>query len=472
MNPGEQKTPNTGQIPRAIEKGMPCNLDAERFVLGSILFDEALYTQAAGMLESEDFSLEKHRRIFRRMGELSKRAEHIDRATVANELLRWNELESCDGLSYLVSLDDDLPHLPNIGSYVRIVKDKSLLRRMIFASQNMMSRCLTGEDDPATILDGMGRYVTKMQSRYEVAIPLRTPLEVMQSHPGGVTGFLSEGIKMGLPTGFPQLDEKIMGLQKGGYYIFAGVPKSGKSSLVENICINLATAGHPGAVFSVEMSKEQWVARALCSIAEVPLKVYVKNELDAEQRKAINAAVATIEELSQKGTLFIDESPDLMISDFEQRLARAVQEKKIEWFALDYLQLLNTHEDKHMKFYNATEAVTYASSVCRRVCRKYGVSGLVVSSLSKPTDRKKQGERPTYNDLRNSGQISFDAYAVIMIHRPEMFKPGDSALRGKAEAIVGLTRTGEAGTCHLEFRSRYTKFIDNGPLPDEYREED
>ena len=214
------------------------------------------------------------------------------------------------------------------------------------------------------------------------------------------------------------------------------------------------------------------MARALCSIAEVPLKVYVKNELDAEQRKAINAAVATIEELSQKGTLFIDESPDLMISDFEQRLARAVQEKKIEWFALDYLQLLNTHEDKHMKFYNATEAVTYASSVCRRVCRKYGVSGLVVSSLSKPTDRKKQGERPTYNDLRNSGQISFDAYAVIMIHRPEMFKPGDSALRGKAEAIVGLTRMGEAGTCHLEFRSRYTKFIDNGPLPDEYREED
>jgi replicative DNA helicase len=451
----------------SIARGMPANLDAEKLVIGSILLDSAWYAKVSARLRSDDFSLEKHRRIFKRMGELHARSETIDHLTVSNELLRWNELESCGGLSYLVSLQDGLPQLPSIDAYVKIVKEKSLLRRMIFASQNMQQRCMAGEDDPSNILRSLGSYVSKMQMAYDPEPPMRTPLEIIESHEGGAVGFLTQGIKMGLSTGFPQLDEKIMGLQKGGYYIFAGVPKSGKSSIVKDICLNLARTGHPGLVFSVEMSKEQWIGRALCSIAEVPLKPYIKNELDKEQRHEINKALAVITEISEKGMLYIDETPDLMISDFEQRVSRAVAEKKIQWFALDYLQLLETSSDKNMKFFSATEAVTYASSVCRRICRKYGIPGLVVSSLTKPSDRKKQAERPTYNDLRQSGQISFDAFAVIMIHRPEMFQPGKAEFRGKAEAIVGLTRMGEAGTVHLEFRSRYTKFLDNGP-PEEW----
>src|SRR5207253_2558970 len=124
-----------------LEKGLPVNLDAERFVLGSILLDDTLYIQAAGMLEPDDFSLEKHRRIFRRMGELRERGETVDRITLANELMRFGELEACDGLTYLVSLDDGLPQIPNLDSYIRIVKDKSILRRIIFASQHLMNRC-------------------------------------------------------------------------------------------------------------------------------------------------------------------------------------------------------------------------------------------------------------------------------------------------------------------------------------------
>src|SRR5580698_7196146 len=104
----------------AIEKGLPTNVDAERFVLGSILLDHNLYIQSAGTLESDDFSLEKHRRIFRRMGEIYERGETIDRITVANELMKFGELDACDGLSYLISLDDGLPQIPNIDSYIRI----------------------------------------------------------------------------------------------------------------------------------------------------------------------------------------------------------------------------------------------------------------------------------------------------------------------------------------------------------------
>ena len=117
------------------EKGLPANLEAERLVLGSIMLDDSLYIQAAGTLEPGDFSLEKHRIIFKRMGELQEHGESIDRVTVANELLRFGELEACDGLSYLVSLDDGLPQILNLDSYIRIVKDKATLRRIIFTSQ-------------------------------------------------------------------------------------------------------------------------------------------------------------------------------------------------------------------------------------------------------------------------------------------------------------------------------------------------
>src|ERR1041384_3941158 len=134
------------------DKGLPTNLEAERFVLGSILMDDTTFIQCAGVLQPDDFSLEKHRRIFVRMGDLHTRGEKIDRVTLANELLRHAELESCDGISYLVSLDDGLPHIYNLESYFRIVKDKSVLRKIIFTSQNLINRAMVAEEDPDAIL--------------------------------------------------------------------------------------------------------------------------------------------------------------------------------------------------------------------------------------------------------------------------------------------------------------------------------
>src|SRR5438067_9275365 len=124
----------------ALEKGLPANVDAERFVLGSVLLDDSHFIDVAGTIASDDFCLEKHRRIYARMMELHGRGERIDRVTVANELIRYNELESCDGLTYLVSLDDGLPRISNLESYIRIIRDKSVLRRIIAASQQLMNR--------------------------------------------------------------------------------------------------------------------------------------------------------------------------------------------------------------------------------------------------------------------------------------------------------------------------------------------
>src|SRR5579862_878653 len=113
-----------------LEKGLPVNLDAERFILGSVLLDHSRFIEIAGILTNDDFALEKHRRIFTRMNELHERGEKIDRVTVANELIRYNELESVDGISYIISLDDGLPRIANLDSYVKIVRDKAVLRRI------------------------------------------------------------------------------------------------------------------------------------------------------------------------------------------------------------------------------------------------------------------------------------------------------------------------------------------------------
>ena len=212
----------------ASEKGLPTNVDAERFVLGSILLDDALYIQAAGTLEADDFSLQKHRLIFKRMGDLQDRGERIDRVTVANELMKFNELEACDGLSYLVSLDDGLPHIPNLDSYIRIVKDKAVLRRIIFASQNMMNRCLLGEEEPGDILAGAEETLLKL-GEARVKTGLVTAETILSEYEGGINAFLdpSKRIK-GISTGFAKFDEMTGGLHGGDLFIVAARPSMGK----------------------------------------------------------------------------------------------------------------------------------------------------------------------------------------------------------------------------------------------------
>jgi len=137
-----------------LKRGLPANLDAEKFLLGSVLLDGRRFADIAVVLTADDFVLEKHRRIFVRMSHLHRRDEVIDRVTLANELLKYGELESVDGLSYLVSLDDGLPHISNLDSYVKIVREKATLRRIAIAARHLMTRALLAEEEPDAILAG------------------------------------------------------------------------------------------------------------------------------------------------------------------------------------------------------------------------------------------------------------------------------------------------------------------------------
>src|SRR5579884_2021604 len=164
---------------------LPSNIDAERFVLGAVMSSENAFLQVAGSLTADDFSLEKHKRIFLRMSDLHERGEKIYRVTLANELMKHGQLQSVDGVSYLVSLDDGLPQLYNLDSYVGIVKEKALLRRIITVSQDTMNRALASEEDPQQILGAAEDAFMKLgdiQSKNSLA----SPAQIIEEYEGGI----------------------------------------------------------------------------------------------------------------------------------------------------------------------------------------------------------------------------------------------------------------------------------------------
>src|SRR5260370_7760825 len=180
--------------------------------------------QVAGSHESDNFSLEKHRRIFLRMGELYERSERIDRVTVANELMKQNQLESVDGITYLVSLDEGLPALANLDSYVRIVKDKAILRRIIFTSQKLIDQCLMGEDEPDEILASAEEGLLRLgDSRTQDS--LVNPHQILEAFEGGINTFLdpSKRIK-GLGTGFLKLPQMTPPPHPAAFFILHPAP--------------------------------------------------------------------------------------------------------------------------------------------------------------------------------------------------------------------------------------------------------
>src|SRR5206468_2924827 len=210
---------------------------AERFVLGSILIDDSQFIQVAGILEADDFSLEKHRRIFHRMAELNERAERIDRVTLANELMRYNELESCDGLSYLVSLDDGLPQISNIDSYARIVKEKARRRRAILAADHLTKSLLADDqastDELLSTADGIFREIgMEGPARRD----MRSGVEIIEAC-GGIDKFFAPPTD-GIPTPWPAVNKLTRGLQRSNLILLGGRPSAGKTTAALNIVLH------------------------------------------------------------------------------------------------------------------------------------------------------------------------------------------------------------------------------------------
>ncbi len=447
----------------AFEKGLPANLDAERFVLGSILLNQDTYFQVAGAVEPEDFSLEKHRRIFARMKDLYDRGEKLDRVTLANELMKQGQLESVDGFTYLVSLDEGLPALSNLDSYIRIVKDKATLRKLIFSAQKIIDRCFIGEEEPDEILAGAEETLLKL-GEARAGEKLESPSTVIEKFPGGISAFLDPSQRVsGLSTGFTKFDEMTGGMHGGELIILAARPSMGKTALAMNIAQHVATHPQmrkPVAVFSLEMSSASLLTRLLCSAARVDQHKYRAGFLNADERRKLQFALNDLTE----SPLFLDDTAGVNLMDVHAKLRRMKAEHGLSLVVIDYLQLMSSRGRSE----NRNQEVSAISRGLKLMAKDLDVPFLVLSQLSRAAETRVGDHKPQLSDLRDSGSIEQDADLVAFIFREEVYKRDREDIKGLADLIIAKQRNGPIGTVPLRFIGSFTRFENRAEdLPEE-----
>jgi replicative DNA helicase len=444
----------------ALDRGLPANLEAEKFILGSLLLDDSRFIEVGGQLTVDDFILEKHRRIFRRMEELHERGVKIDRITLAEELQRRGELESVDGLTYLVSLDDGLPQISNLDGYIRIVREKALLRRIAVTSQHIMNRALMAEEDPQDILAGLEQDLLRL-GEDRASEGLRSPREVIAAYQGGINAFLdpSKRIK-GIGTGFTKFDEMTGGLHGGELFILAARPSMGKTALALNMAWHVAAkAFQPVAIFSLEMSQESLLTRMLCAAARVDSHRFRTGYLNEQERQKLRQAANQMVE----SPIFIDDSAGVNLMDMHAKLRR--MNPKPGLVVVDYLQLMSSRG----RVENRNQEVSQLSRGLKLMAKEMDCPFLVLSQLSRATETRVGDHRPQLSDLRESGSIEQDADLVAFIFREEVYKRDREDLKGLAELILAKQRNGPVGKIDMVFLHSQTRFEnraeDLGDLP-------
>lgn len=443
----------------ALQKGLPANIDAERFVLGAILLDDSNYIGVGGVLDMEDFSLEKHRRIWMRMSDLATRGERIDRVTLANELIKYGQLESVDGLSYLIELDNGLPQIFALESYVRIVKDKSILRRIIFTAQKLIDRALTAEEEPDEILGNAEETLLKL-GETRARQSLVNPGQIIRDFDGGLDVFLDPSKRIrGISTGFRKLDEMTAGLHEGELIIVAARPAMGKTAFALNVAQHVAlNQADPRtvAVFSLEMSKEQLLTRLVCASARVDQQKFRAGYLNADERRRLRHAAMEM----VQAPLFIDDTAGTHLMDIHAKLRRLHAESGLGLVVIDYLQLMSSKGRSE----NRQQEVSTISRGLKLMAKELRIPFIVLSQLSRAPETRPGDHRPQLSDLRESGSIEQDADLVAFLYREEVYNRDRDDLKGKAKLILAKQRNGPTGDVNMVFLKEFTKF--ENPLED------
>jgi replicative DNA helicase len=416
-----------------------------------VLVDDAVFLQVAAALAAEDFSLEKHRRIFSRMNDLYERGERIDRITLAEELMRQGQLESVDGFSYVVSLDDGMPKLSNLDGYVRIVKDKALLRKIIFTSQKIIDRAMLQEDTPDEILSGAEESLMRM-GEARASNTLSNPARIIEEFQGGLNAFLDPSRRIkGVATGLTRFDELTGGLHGGELFILAARPAMGKTALALNMAQYVATRlNGTVAVFSLEMSKESLLTRMMCAGARVDQQKFRAGYLSREERQRLHDEAERLIE----APLFIDDTPGTTVMDVHAKLRRLKNEHGLALVVIDYLQLMSSRG----KAENRNQEISAMSRALKLLAGELQVPFLVLSQLSRAPEQRPGDHKPQLSDLRESGSIEQDADLVAFIYRAEVYKPEDEKLRGLADLILAKQRNGPTGVVKMVFLKEFTKF--------------
>src|SRR5579859_2781972 len=455
----------------SIDRGLPASIEAERAILGAILLDNFAYNQAAESLHAEDFSLDSHRRIYLRMMELVESGRPVDFVTLTEQLGQHKEIEAVGGVVYVTSLTDGLPRVKNIEQYVKIVKDKALLRNLIHAASSAMQQAYEQDAPAEEIIDAAESAIFQIAEKRIGQGFLGIP-EIVKASFGSIDKLYEQGQRItGLETHFEDFDNLTSGLQKSDLIIVAARPSMGKTAFAINIAENSAVRDRKVVgVFSLEMSRESLLLRLLCSQARVDSHKLRTGFLGREDYHKLVAGLGALVE----APIYIDDTPGISISEMRAKSRRLQQSQgHLDLIIVDYLQLASAAPPGGGKRYeNRTQEVSAISRGLKALAKEMRCPVIALSQLSRAPENRTGNNRPQLADLRESGAIEQDADVVAFIFREEVYKQDDPDLEGKAELIIAKQRNGPTGTVRLAFIKRSTRFenmaAESGPPPGDY----
>jgi len=432
---------------------LPANVEAERSILGAILLDNFAYNQAAEFLRTEDFSLDSHRRIYSRMVELAESSRPIDMITLIDELARSKDLQAIGDVAYVSSLVEGVPDRPSIEHYVKIVRDKAMLRGLISAASAAIARASDQSDLAEDVISDAEAAIFQL-SEQRIGRGFMGIQEIVRESFGSVDALLQRGQRItGLATHYTDLDEMTSGLQRSDLVIIAARPSMGKTAFVMNIAENAAIDDQQVvAVFSLEMSREALLMRLLCSQARVDAHKMRTGSLWQDDTKKV---VRAMEQLAH-APIFIDDTPGISLSEMRAKSRRLKQAKgRLDLIIVDYLQLMS---GGGKRFENRTQEVSAVSRGLKALAKELSVPVVALSQLSRAPESRGGDHRPQLADLRESGSIEQDADLVMFIFREEVYKQDDPELQGRAEIIIAKQRNGPIGKVKMAFLKHCTRF--------------
>jgi replicative DNA helicase len=429
------------------ERVPPHNLEAEESVLGAMMLSAEAIATVVETIKADDFYRPAHQRVYEAILSVYGRGEPVDAITVVEELKRSHGLDQVGGALYVYNLVESVPTPASAGYYARIVADNALLRRLIEAAAQIMSRAYAVPEDPRKAADEAEGLVYAV-SRAEESEQVVTLRELVDDSMAALEHIQQrDSAFAGVPTGFMDLDSLLSGLQKGNLIVIAARPGVGKSSFVTNIARNVAVqSGAPVAMFSLEMSRFEIGMRLLCAEAKVPWdKVRSGRVATEEWTRIVEAA-----EVLHEAPLFIVDSGNVTIVDIRAKARRLKSKHGLGLIIVDYLQLMSGH----MRTENRQQEIAEVSRSLKLLGKELDIPVIAVSQLNRNPESRAD-KRPQLSDLRESGAIEQDSDIVMFIHRDDS---DDPTVKGKADIIVAKHRNGPTQTVPLTFLPHLTLF--------------
>jgi replicative DNA helicase len=425
------------------------SLESEKTILGTILLDNHAYNEAAEKLHASDFALDSNQRIFARMGELMSEGRAVDSVTLVEQLGKTGQLNSIGGACYLADLEMGLPRRCSIGDYVRIVKDKSLLRQL----RNVAEAMTSGAEDPATVGEELiGEIEARLMELRAGAIGCQQASLIAGSVVPLLDRLHQERTRtsdlLGLPIGIRCFDEITRGLQPGEVTQLGARSGIGKSAAMVQAATENCRHGAPVMLFSLEMSREQILRRILSAESGVSFPRVRDTKLASDEDMA---AIRYAADKVSDWPLHIVDASGIRIEKLVAMARLAIRRDGVKLVCVDYCQIVNADgRDERLRVAAVSRGLT-------RLAKDEGVALLVLSQLSR-ADRLNANKRPSMSDLRESSQLENDAHVIALLHRP--WDDDAGRLSSNAELIIAKQRSGETGVFPLTLDRRTLTFHD------------